>query len=215
MALSDVISRCPSPSPSLRFFSFLFAQEREPANLLTPLRSQLCSAGVGLDHALFVPPLSQYSSLRKEATTDLSWQRSLQGVWDQQGAASSRKPPLPRIPWSSGRAAVMSNLQVRNLIEMEECLCDTEDVGRLLEHPRIHEQWCSRCPRLPRSVASMPVTCSFRHVFRSPFLYSQVTLEWCRQCVRASPNVRLQVLVTGSLYMVGDMLKLLNHTRVK
>lgn len=110
---SSRLSSSPCPSPSRAP-----AQERDPANLLAPLRSQLCSAGVALDHALFVPPLSQYSSLRKEATTDLSWQRSLQGVWDQQqNAASSRKPPLPRVAWSSSRAAVMPNLQARRRSE--------------------------------------------------------------------------------------------------
>jgi hypothetical protein len=38
----------------------------------------------------------------------------------------------------------------------------------------------------------------------------QATLEWLRGCVRATPSLRLQVLVTGSLYMVGDLLRLLH-----
>ncbi|BDA42444.1 Folylpolyglutamate synthase [Coccomyxa sp. Obi] len=32
-------------------------------------------------------------------------------------------------------------------------------------------------------------------------------LDWLRKCVRERPNVRVQVLVTGSLYLVGDVLK--------
>ncbi|EIE20887.1 putative folylpolyglutamate synthetase [Coccomyxa subellipsoidea C-169] len=32
-------------------------------------------------------------------------------------------------------------------------------------------------------------------------------LDWLRTCVRERPNVRVQVLVTGSLYLVGDVLK--------
>jgi len=35
------------------------------------------------------------------------------------------------------------------------------------------------------------------------------TVEWLRSCVRARPRLRLQVLVTGSLYLVGDTLRTL------
>ena len=37
----------------------------------------------------------------------------------------------------------------------------------------------------------------------------QSVLDSCRKSVRDSPNLRLRVLVTGSLYIVGDMLSLL------
>ncbi|KAG6555626.1 hypothetical protein Mapa_002861 [Marchantia paleacea] len=37
------------------------------------------------------------------------------------------------------------------------------------------------------------------------------TLEWLRSCARRHPQMHIQVLVTGSLYLVGDMLKLLKH----
>jgi hypothetical protein len=36
-----------------------------------------------------------------------------------------------------------------------------------------------------------------------------VTLDWLRRCVREAPALRMQVLVTGSLYLVGDLLKVL------
>ena len=39
----------------------------------------------------------------------------------------------------------------------------------------------------------------------------QVTLDWLRRCVREAPSLRMQVLVTGSLYLVGDMLKALQQ----
>ncbi|XP_022158588.1 folylpolyglutamate synthase [Momordica charantia] len=38
-----------------------------------------------------------------------------------------------------------------------------------------------------------------------------LAIKWLRDCVRESPSVRLQVLVTGSLHMVGDVLKLLRR----
>jgi folylpolyglutamate synthase len=39
----------------------------------------------------------------------------------------------------------------------------------------------------------------------------QVTLDWLRRCVRDAPSLRMQVLVTGSLYLVGDVLKALQQ----
>ncbi|KAL2624078.1 hypothetical protein R1flu_008323 [Riccia fluitans] len=37
------------------------------------------------------------------------------------------------------------------------------------------------------------------------------TLEWLRTCAKQHPRMHIQVLVTGSLYLVGDMLRLLRH----
>ncbi|CAM6095551.1 unnamed protein product [Calypogeia fissa] len=36
-------------------------------------------------------------------------------------------------------------------------------------------------------------------------------LEWIRSCAKRHPQLRIQVLVTGSLYLVGDMLRLLKR----
>ncbi|EFN52135.1 hypothetical protein CHLNCDRAFT_7888, partial [Chlorella variabilis] len=48
--------------------------------------------------------------------------------------------------------------------------------------------------------------------FRTAVLPSlSVTLDWLRRCVREIPNLRMQVLVTGSLYLVGDLLKALQQ----
>ena len=38
-----------------------------------------------------------------------------------------------------------------------------------------------------------------------------VTLDWLRRCVREAPALRMRVLVTGSLYLVGDLLKTLQQ----
>ena len=40
----------------------------------------------------------------------------------------------------------------------------------------------------------------------------QHTIDWLRKCVRESPKIKMQVLVTGSLYLVGDMLKILGNS---
>lgn len=39
----------------------------------------------------------------------------------------------------------------------------------------------------------------------------RVTVDWLRRCVRERPSMRMQVLVTGSLYLVGDLLRLVNN----
>ncbi|XP_028069161.1 folylpolyglutamate synthase isoform X1 [Camellia sinensis] len=36
-----------------------------------------------------------------------------------------------------------------------------------------------------------------------------LTINWLRDCVRENPSLRIQVLVTGSMHLVGDVLKLL------
>ncbi|EXB93961.1 Folylpolyglutamate synthase [Morus notabilis] len=38
-----------------------------------------------------------------------------------------------------------------------------------------------------------------------------LTINWLRDCVKENPSLRLQVLVTGSLHLVGDVLKLLRR----
>ncbi|KAA8518078.1 hypothetical protein F0562_015552 [Nyssa sinensis] len=38
-----------------------------------------------------------------------------------------------------------------------------------------------------------------------------LTINWLRDCVRENPSLRIQVLVTGSLHLVGDVLKLLRR----
>lgn len=42
----------------------------------------------------------------------------------------------------------------------------------------------------------------------------RATLNWLRRCGQEGPKAPLQVLVTGSLYLVGDVLKLLNKAPV-
>nr|ACU17163.1 unknown [Glycine max] len=51
---------------------------------------------------------------------------------------------------------------------------------------------------------------SHNYLARSAVIPSlPLTIKWLRDCVRDHPSTRLQVLVTGSLHLVGDVLKLL------
>ena len=71
------------------------AQERDPQRLLSPLAKLLQERGVSVEHAVFVPPDSSYSSLgpRSEAP-DLSWQQAMQHVWDSQLGPSMTQVPV-------------------------------------------------------------------------------------------------------------------------
>ena len=60
-------------------------QERDPQRLLRPLTKLLQERGVSVQHALFVPPDSSYSSLApRTGPPDLSWQQAMQHVWDSE-----------------------------------------------------------------------------------------------------------------------------------
>lgn len=65
--------------------------------------------------------------------------------------------------------------------------------GQLCHHPSVQEH-----ERAQASEHVCPLPCG-----------TQITVDWLRRCVRAAPALRLQVLVTGSLYVVGDLLCLL------
>ncbi|KAB2604437.1 folylpolyglutamate synthase [Pyrus ussuriensis x Pyrus communis] len=54
-----------------------------------------------------------------------------------------------------------------------------------------------------------PVDNRFSHSAVIPSL--PLAISWLRDCVKRNPSVRIQVLVTGSLHLVGDVLKLLKR----
>ena len=60
-------------------------QEREPDTLLNALLQALSTKGVGIQHALFVPPDSRYTNVTKPAAedhVDLSWQMAVRNKWE-------------------------------------------------------------------------------------------------------------------------------------
>jgi len=72
-------------------------QERDPRRLLRPLTATLAARGAPLPLALFVPADSSYAKLAPAAgPPDLSWQASLQAVWEAEFAGAPRAPVSPR-----------------------------------------------------------------------------------------------------------------------
>ena len=71
------------------------AQERDPQRLLRPLAKLLQERGVSVEHAVFVPPDSSYSSLGpRSEEPDLSWQQAMQHVWDSQLGPGMTQVPV-------------------------------------------------------------------------------------------------------------------------
>lgn len=68
-------------------------------------------------------------------------------------------------------------------------------------------QWASACVQLGvhQRRAQNP-----KRGARRTKITAQATLDVLRRTVRESSGLRLKVLITGSLYMVGDMLNILN-----
>lgn len=60
-------------------------QEREPGTLLKALLHALSTRGVGIQHALFVPPDSRYTQvakLKEDQELDLGWQIAIRNKWE-------------------------------------------------------------------------------------------------------------------------------------
>lgn len=137
---------------------------------------------VNIQHALFVPPDSTYMKLGASGEApNLSWQHSLRSVWDSHAGGS-------------GGSASSANGGARS------CSSAAAAAGRA----------AVTLPPLPAvpSPGTAAGLATAAGTTRSAVLPSlAVTLDWLRRCVREAPSLRMQVLVTGSLYLVGDMLK--------
>lgn len=143
---------------------------RDPQILLPRLVSTCSSSGTHFSKALFVPSMSAYTKVTSAASVipsdirkDLSWQFSLQRLWEK--IMHGEDPVLEKS----------LNMKVAETLPPSEFLY--EDASR-----------CSAVmPSLP------------------------LAIKWLRDCVKENPSLRVQVLVTGSLHLVGDVLKLLRR----
>eukprot|EP00250_Pteridium_aquilinum_P033480 c5714_g1_i2 orf=64-1641(+) len=128
--------------------------QRDPNLILPPLVNTCEKYGLPFHHAMFVPGLSSYTHVSPtspsiESEQDLSWQHSIQKVWDS--------------------------------------LTQSQSEAGKQKDTREHFGGASSCV-----VPSLPAA-----------------LDLLRQCSRDHPSLKLQVLVTGSLHLVGDVLRIL------
>jgi folylpolyglutamate synthase len=202
----------PSESPSIsehgeekahvqRVLLFNCMQERDGRALLEPLVASLAQHRAMPHHALFVPPDSMYSQVRVPPP-----QQSSDAAATKASGGSSTGYTVPAPSNSSIDLAWQLNL--RSVWE------------RLVREHRGQTTACSSavgggaafgCRNL---VALPPVGAlgsSQNSAMGAVLPNLQTTVEWLRRCAREAPSLRLQVLVTGSLYMVGDLLRLLGR----
>ncbi|XP_059628076.1 folylpolyglutamate synthase isoform X2 [Cornus florida] len=138
---------------------------RDPQMLLPCLMNACASHGVHFKKALFVPNISVYNKVGSsvlpptDAQVDLSWQLTLQRVWE-------------------------------NLIHGEKG--DAKSADLICEEGK---------DDIERSIKS----CANSAVFPS----LQLAIKWLRDNAQQNQSVRFQVLVTGSLHLVGDVLRLI------
>ncbi|XP_074320506.1 folylpolyglutamate synthase [Silene latifolia] len=155
---------------------------RNPQLLLSELVETCASSGVDFSRALFVPSISSYNKVISGSTSS-----SL----DIPARELSWQLNLQRI-WEKIMQREDSDIAISSMVDFSKA--ERSDYLPLLEF--LNREYSHEIPGgySPRSAVlpSLPLT-----------------IKWLRDCVRENPSLRLQVLVTGSLHLVGDVLKLL------
>ena len=156
--------------------------EREPLRLLAPLSETLASKGLPLAGAVFVPPDSTYAKLgpseESASTVDLSWQQGLAQLW--------------RENFASAAAAAAAGKEAKGNVSGATAAATESAAAAAKLLP-------------PLSTAAGPANAAAPTGAVAPSVRS--ALEWLRSATRASPGLKMRVLVTGSLYLVGDVLR--------
>ncbi|TXG49859.1 hypothetical protein EZV62_025734 [Acer yangbiense] len=160
---------------------------RDPQLLLPRLMKTCASQGVYFKKAIFVPNVSVYHKVGShaapaESQVDLSWQFALQKVWENlmQGDKEIRSA-LRSSFWSVDENATFDSLagEAKNTdAGSQDKKDDTETSAKSCENSAVF--------------SSLPLA-----------------IKWLRDSVQQNQStVRTQVLVTGSLHLVGDVLRL-------
>ncbi|XP_059463002.1 folylpolyglutamate synthase isoform X2 [Corylus avellana] len=155
---------------------------RDPQILLPRLVSTCASSGTHFAKALFVPSMSTYNKVTSGASVIPS---------DIFNRDLSWQFNLQRL-WE----------KIIHVKEVDTSL----DMGAKMDNAKIlppHEflyEDASHCNPADNNFSCSAVMPSL-----------PLTIKWLRDCVKENPSVRVQVLVTGSLHLVGDVLKLLKR----
>ncbi|KAG5052385.1 hypothetical protein JHK87_004583 [Glycine soja] len=165
-----------------RILLFNCLDVRNPHILLPRLVNTCASSGIYFSRALFVPNMSKYSKVTSGASVISS---------DLNGIDLSWQFNLQRI-WEM----ITHGKEMTTLLE-KDFKIDNKEI--LPPHEFLYDDASSGCH-------------SHNYLARSAVIPSlPLTIKWLRDCVRDHPSTRLQVLVTGSLHLVGDVLKLLKR----
>lgn len=155
---------------------------RNPKILLPQLVNECALSGIHFSRALFVPSMSKYTKVTSGASVIPS---------DLSGIDLSWQFNLQRI-WEK----IMHGKEMTPLLDK-----DFKIESKLMLPP--HEFLYDNASKGGPSHKDFPCSAVI------PSL--PLTIKWLRDCVKEHPSTRLQVLVTGSLHLVGDVLKLLKR----
>lgn len=154
---------------------------RDPQILLPRLVNTCASSGTHFSKALFVPSMSTYSKVISGASV---------------------------IPFNIPTKDLLWQFKLQRIWETiihgkDPAVHDTSskmDIPDSLPPCEFLYENASRCSPADKHFACSAVLPSL-----------PLTIKWLRDCVRENPSLRVQVLVTGSLHLVGDVLKLIRR----
>ena len=188
---SSSSSSLAAPPGELRLLLFNCMHEREPLRLLAPLSQTLASKGLPLAGAVFVPPDSTYAKLgpseESASAVDLSWQQGLAQLWRENFAVAAAGKEARGCSSSSGAAATESAAATA---------AAASSAAKFLPPLSTAAGAAGAAGAANAAAPTGAVAPSVRSA-----------LEWLRSATRASPGLKMRVLVTGSLYLVGDVLR--------
>ncbi|XP_014514772.1 folylpolyglutamate synthase isoform X2 [Vigna radiata var. radiata] len=165
-----------------RILLFNCLDVRNPHILLPRLVNTCASSGVHFSRALFVPNMSKYSKVVSGASAISS---------DLHGIDLSWQFNLQRI-WEK----ITHGKEITVPIEKDFKI----DSKEILPPPEFLNDNAPSGGHSHNGFASSAVIPSL-----------PLAIKWLQDCVKEHPSTRLQVLVTGSLHLVGDVLKLLKR----
>lgn len=176
----------PEPPPPVRVLLFNCMEERDPRTLLAPLAKTLRDRRAPLTHpALFAPAESSSKGLAPDtaAAEDLAWQNKMVRVWDD----LARKHP---------GASLLS-------VAPPEGEKPGDGAGDSVPEPEPELEPETSSARAAAGVAAAAVPSLRQAVEKIRSVASEQR--------RLKTGRRVHVLVAGSLYLVGDMLRVLGR----
>ncbi|XP_062117917.1 folylpolyglutamate synthase [Humulus lupulus] len=154
---------------------------RDPQILLPRLANTCASSGTYFSKALFVPSMSAYNKVTSGASAIPS------GICKKD------------LSWQFNLQRIWEKIVQGKEVDAASDKGLNIDNAKTLPREFIYQD-AYRCSTTDNYIASSAVMPSL-----------PLAIKWLRDCVKENPSLRLQVLVTGSLHLVGDVLKVLRR----
>ena len=180
----------PSAATPVRLLLFNCMEERDPETLLAPLAQVLADRGASLTSpALFAPAESSSAGLVPVAgpAESTAWQQTVAKAWDALSERTSKRARKEDVAAAAGDLKGPSSSPEK---------CDVVERRRRIR---------GRVGRGTRRAPSAVAPCLSQAVER--------IRKTAAEQARLKTGRRVHVLVAGSLYLVGDMLRILGHLR--